>query len=341
MKNSSRWIWLNDSAGSSYNIAAKFRWEFHCDTQPGQAELCFSADTFCRIRVNGKWVADGPCRAYPSHCRYDSVNLDTVLRAGCKVAELLGEKEAEQRFCKHRDDLIAALDRQWDESRHAWPDSVRSDGAVSAESSVHTSMLAILFDAVSEKNFEYAGRNTVSPSPELIPVASPFASFYRYQALEKLDCAELILEAMRRDYAPMLELGATTAWETYPDSRLANGEFPTRSHCHAWSSAPLYFLMRLILGIRSIAPGGKRFVISPFPGELQWARGVRPSAAGCIHVEWKRNGNEFHINASAPEGVELTFETNRMLKECVVFFNGKYIPEDKKEFRNHENQFME
>ncbi len=258
---------------------------------------------------------------------YNSIFLAEALRAGYKAAEVLKERNAEQKFRKHRADLIEAFDRQWDETRHAWPDSIRGDGTVSPESSVHTSMLAILFDAVSEKNFEHAKRNTVSPSRELIPVASPFASFYLYQAMEKIDQVESILAAMRCDYAPMLELGATTVWESYPSARMVNGEFPTRSHCHAWSSAPLYFLPRLVLGIRSIAPGGKRFMISPHPGTLEWARGMRPSVAGNIQVEWKRNGNEFHIYASAPAEVELVFETNRMLKEYTVFFNGKCISE--------------
>ena len=254
---------------------------------------------------------------------HNSFFLAGALESAARTAEVLGEEADGERFRRFRERLIAALDRTWDSRRLAWPDSIGPDGTASEESSVHTSMLAVLFDAAPAERFASARANTVSPRSELIPVASPFASFYYYQTLEKLHLPGQILDRIRRDYLPMLELGSTTVWETYPAALDVGDDFPTRSHCHAWSAAPLYFLPRLVLGIHNAAPGGKRFVISPRPGSLEWARGARPLfSGGRVVVEWRRRGDELHISATAPEGVELKFEENDELKDFEIIFNG-------------------
>lgn len=256
---------------------------------------------------------------------YNSFFLVGALDAGIRLAARLGEAAAEKEFRTRRTALISALDRSWDTRLQAWPDSLDENGAPCAEASVHTSMLAILFDAVSPKRLPRVRENTVSPPPDLIKPASPFASFYYYQALEKLLLEEKVIENMRKDYLPMLEYGSTTVWETYPDGAYACGDFPTRSHCHAWSAAPLYFFPRLVLGIRNAAAGGTKFVISPHPGKLEWARGARPTIRGRIEVEWRRKGKTLDIKAFAPEGVELVFERNNALNGLEIRFNGNWI----------------
>jgi hypothetical protein len=71
---------------------------------------------------------------------------------------------------------------------------------------------------------------------------SPFALQFVFEALEKYDQHDAVIQQIRDGYGPMLKAGATTAWEMFPGSSFDNGEFPTRSHCHAWSAAPLLFL---------------------------------------------------------------------------------------------------
>lgn len=73
---------------------------------------------------------------------------------------------------------------------------------------------------------------------------------FRYDALIRLDkerYAEAILNDIDATYKPMLDAGATTFWETADgaDDWMMGG---TASLCHAWSSAPLLYYRKLVLG---------------------------------------------------------------------------------------------
>jgi hypothetical protein len=121
----------------------------------------------------------------------------------------------------------------------------------------------------------------------------------------------------------MVEYEASTCWEMYPSYNLyrANPNFLTRSHCHAWSAGPGYFLGADILGVRKAEPGWKRVVVAPQPTGLAWARGSVPLPdAGRIDVAWRvegsnggsagedSNGNgvpRLHVTVRAPEGLDV------------------------------------
>ncbi len=90
------------------------------------------------------------------------------------------------------------------------------------------------------------------------------------------------------DVTPYLAAGATTVWEVFPTSRDHPGGFPTRSHCHAWSSAPLRFLPRIVLGILQAEAGGAAYTISPWLGDLEWGRGAVCAERGLLEVSWRK-----------------------------------------------------
>jgi alpha-L-rhamnosidase len=134
-----------------------------------------------------------------------------------------------------------------------------------------------------------------------------------------------IIKAIYRDYQPMLDMDATTVWETFARGTTGSKGFPTRSHCHAWSSAPITFLNHIILGIVPEAPGGVKYRISPRLNGLDWAKGASASIKGPVEVEWKRAGDTVTVNAKAPAGVELRFERNDSLQGLKVVFNGEAV----------------
>ena len=253
---------------------------------------------------------------------YNSMFLVGAMNAAIELGESLGEPV--ELFRERRESLKNAINAMWDARKLAWPDSIHADGTVSEDASVHTSMLALLYEIASPEHVAAARANTVTPRPELIKVGSPFASLYLYETLEKIGMADEILKAIRRDYLPMLELGSSTVWETYPNA-LNTGEFPTRSHCHGWSAAPLYFLPRLLLGILPAAPGATKFQISPRVTGLDFASGARPTVHGRIEVSWKKQGEKLFISAVAPEGVELEYLHNDTHTDFEVFFNGEAV----------------
>ncbi len=246
---------------------------------------------------------------------YNSMFLAGALNAAINLAPVIGETCEELVFS--RAELVKAINRVWDNRKLAWPDRIDENGKGSSDIAVHTSMLSILYDCCAPEHFAMARANTISPRNDLIKISSPFASLYLYETFDKLELYKDILEAVYRDYLPMVDLDASTVWETYAGAFEANGAFdfangfPTRSHCHGWSAAPVYFLPKIVLGISPVGAGGKKFKISPFFGNLEFASGVRPTVRGRIEVAWRKTDvHHVVIKVKAPAEIELEYAYN-------------------------------
>lgn len=258
---------------------------------------------------------------------HNSLFLIGALDAAVRLGETRGDvPEVVAHWREFRAALADSVNRVWDARRLAWPDSIDENGRSSEDVSVHTSMLAEIFDAAAPEHQAEVRANVLSPRSELIPVASPFASLYNYEALEKLGVAGEILDAIRRDYRSMLQAGASTVWETYARAFSHVGDFPTRSHCHGWSAAPLYYLPRLVLGIVPDGVGGRRFLISPRVTGIDFAAGSRPTVHGRIEVRWEKSGRSLAIHARVPNGVEVEFQANDTTSDMEVALNIVHTP---------------
>ncbi|MFN3422394.1 MAG: alpha-L-rhamnosidase C-terminal domain-containing protein, partial [Armatimonadota bacterium] len=151
---------------------------------------------------------------------------------------------------------------------------------------------------------------------------SPFALFFLLEAYAKDGEFQCILDIIRREWGAMIDYGATTAWETLTPRR--------RSHCHAWSAAPSYFLSTYVLGVRpkGVIRNTERgspvleYFIAPKPCDLKWAKGRFPTPSGTqdegrgmrgeknfaepreIEVRWERDENRFNLWFALPENVK-------------------------------------
>jgi hypothetical protein len=123
----------------------------------------------------------------------------------------------------------------------------------------------------------------------------------------------------------MIEAGSTTVWESFADSNLSRPDYITRSHAHAWSSSPVYYLNKLVLGIRQTQAGGRRFEIGPWIEGLTWARGATAVPQGAVRVDWKIEGGRLSIRAEAPKGIQLEYRPNRTHAGLAVEFNGRSV----------------
>jgi len=216
--------------------------------------------------------------------------------------------------------LVEAVNRTWDEQKQAYPDSILEDGGASPSTSMHTSFLALLYGAAPAGRRAALLRNALTPPADMVRVGSPFAMLYLYEALAGAGQFSAILASIYENYLPMLASGATTVWEVFPTSRNHPGGFPTRSHCHAWSSAPLHFLPQVVLGIRQAEAGGAAFTISPWLGDLEWARGAVCTGRGLLEVSWRKENGRLQVSVKAPAGVELRFEPNESMGGLEVSF---------------------
>lgn len=256
---------------------------------------------------------------------HNSMFVVGAIEAALRCASELGDKKTVQWLRAYRKELIPAINALWDPKKQAYPDSVHEDGTISESISQHTSFLALLYDVVEARNRESALKNCLRPPKNMVRVGSPFAIMYLYEALEKYGHQDAVIESIYASYLPMLEDGATTVWESFPSGTTGQGGFPTRSHCHAWSSAPIHFLNRIVLGIVPVSAGGATFDISPRVKGHTWARGRTASVNGPVSVSWKREGKTLRVEASGPEGVRLRFKRNDTHAGITIVFNGRRL----------------
>ena len=241
---------------------------------------------------------------------HNSILLVAALRAAENCAEVLGESSVQQRFAAARVKLTSAINVTWDDARGSYPDAILEDGTPSPKVCQHNSALSLIADILPEEQVEVARRNLLHPPKDMVQIGSPFAAQFLFEAFELLNEPQAILDNIRANYTPMIEAGATTVWETYPNSTCSPEGFPTRSHCHGWSCGPLQFFNQIILGIRQTAAGGKAFEISPWLGDLKFASGAMATPEGPVSVDWKIVEGRLEVAIAAPDGVAIEWCPN-------------------------------
>ena len=87
MKNA-KWIWCALQDVHAYNQVVCFKHGFTVE-RPDGAQLRITADSHYRVSINGRWVNDGPGKAYPQHWTYDVYDVSELLVSGSNQIEVL------------------------------------------------------------------------------------------------------------------------------------------------------------------------------------------------------------------------------------------------------------
>ncbi|MDR6551709.1 family 78 glycoside hydrolase catalytic domain [Paenibacillus qinlingensis] len=251
---------------------------------------------------------------------HQNLMLVKALQETAAIAELAGMPLKGAVCIEMAVRLKTAINRHlWSEERGAYLDCIHRGGRRSSIFSMQTQVMALLV-GVAEGDRAALLSEYLTATPEgFVPIGSPFMSFFYYETLMKSGHVQWMLDDMRENFGFMLDNDATTCWEMYGHTTMnrANANDLTRSHCHAWSAAPGYFLGAYVLGVRPAAPGWTKVIIEPNIGDLSWAKGTVPlPQGGCIDVTWKAdNGQMVSLIVTAPEHAELDI---RVPESCAV-----------------------
>lgn len=252
------------------------------------------------------WAAmDTPCDGAVTH-----LNCFAVLALSETAAFLqeFGEPRAAQ--CRTLADSInAAINRLlWDENRRAYADCLQYRGGkrvLSGVFSQQTQTVAFMSGAAQGERKERCRALMEAPEEGFVRAGSPFFEFFYLEAMMRRGDDAAFIGDLTRSWGKMIDTGCDTFWEmwTYaaPDGRL------TRSHCHGWSAAPVYFLAEYVLGVTPVEAGYKKVRIRPHACGLEWCRGAVPTPYGDIHVRWEMVSGEMRLTCSVPEGVEIEY----------------------------------
>ncbi len=233
---------------------------------------------------------------------HNNIFFVQALNRAAILADELGLDSDCEKWNSFKSDIINNINLHlWSDEKKGYIDSIHNDGTPSEVVSQQTNTLALLYDIAPPERVTIIKEYPVNPSKDMITFGSPFAMSYLLEQLGKSGEHQHILNIIRDRWGFMLDAGATTFWETFPGFLK---HIPTRSHCHAWSAAPTYFLSRYQLGVAPLKPGFNKALIAPEPADLTWAKGAVPTKNGQIFVEWHKSETEFTLKIQLPEQVE-------------------------------------
>lgn len=242
---------------------------------------------------------------------HQNLFLVKALRQAVSLAAAAGaaDEAVAAGFTASADKLAQAInDRLWDDGRKAYLDCIHVDGRRSDTFSMQTQVVAYLCDVAQGERKAIINDYLVNPPAEFVQIGSPFMSFFYYEALVKSGRHAMMLDDIRRNYGVMVEHDATTCWEMYPNfsENRANSKQLTRSHCHAWSAAPGYFLGTSVLGINRLDAGWHTVEIAPQPSGLTWASGTVPlPQGGHIGASWRVADGRMKLRIEYPQDVQV------------------------------------
>ncbi|UVI32678.1 glycoside hydrolase family 78 protein [Paenibacillus spongiae] len=243
---------------------------------------------------------------------HQNMFLCKALLKAADLAKTAGVAEEAAEFTKAAQSLKEAINLHlWDDKRQAYLDCIHADGRRSDNFSMQTQVVASLCEVVEGERKERLDSYLLNPPAGFVQIGSPFMSFFYYEALVHSGHFEHMLTDIRKNYGFMIEHDATTCWEMYANfsENRANSDLLSRSHCHAWSAAPGYFLGTSVLGVTRTGEGWSHAAVKPQPCGLSWARGRVPlPQGGLIEVSWRVDGNAMKLDVSAPHDVELDIQ---------------------------------
>ncbi len=136
------------------------------------------------------------------------------------------------------------------------------------------------------------------------------------------------LNIVRLYWGRMLELGATSFWESFdyseaqgacpitevvpPGGKDIHGDFGAycykgfrKSLCHGWACGPIPFISRYVLGIQIEKPGCQAVRITPDLGDLKWVEGSFPTPYGNIKIFVENKNGKVLKDIKVPKEIKI------------------------------------
>lgn len=164
-----------------------------------------------------------------------------------------------------------------------------SDGSATDSFSMHTSLWAILADAVDSAAKDAFLQNLYRADISKTCFAM---NFFLFRALEKCKRFDLAFDFL--DGWKWMLANGCTSWCENPDS--------PRSECHGWSCAPLYDFATNILGVQVSLKD--EILICPTPRDLAFAKGTVPTRFGIVSISLENNEDSFFVQVAAPADIQ-------------------------------------
>jgi hypothetical protein len=234
-----------------------------------------------------------------------------ALSDAAEVCEACGRKGLSAEYRTRREALISAINANcFDEEKGMYAD-VPGKRLFSR----HTTIWAVLCGACEGD----AARNLIERTfaYDDISYTTFSMNYFTFRALEKTGLYEKYASDIFDGWKKMLDLHCTT-WCENPDS--------PRSECHGWSSAPMYEISAMVLGVYPVADGFAKVKIAPvILPEGFCASGRVPIPEGYIDVDVSRKGGKMSLCMHASR--EIALEIKLPGKESEFVYGSEHFEE--------------
>ncbi len=137
----------------------------------------------------------------------------------------------------------------------------------------------------------------------------------RFGMLEKLGQIDTLVKEMKALYLEQLRIGTGTLFEGVAE----------RSGCHGFNSYAGTLLSKHVLGLGTPMEQTKEIIISPHPGELNWASGSVATSDGPVLLRWTSDmySHELELTIHYPKNWKMVYEWPVELKGWKIRVNGE------------------
>ena len=197
----------------------------------------------------------------------EQVALCAAYEAAAKCAEALGFDGGayREKAASLRDNINKYF---WREERGAYVDCIDREDRVDVVTR-HANIWALLFGVADARKVEKIAECVIK-NKDVPAITTPYFEFFELDAMCKIGEFGFVSDMIRSYWGGMLDLGATTIWETYDPTIKENVEHYGmygakfgKSLCHAWGASPIYLFGRYALGVYPTGVGFETFAVEP------------------------------------------------------------------------------
>ena len=214
------------------------------------------------------------------------------------LAGLAGDASGATLFQGRAAQLTDAINASLRRPDGTYVDGVDGAGAQSAHASQEANALALAYGVVPASGMAAVGNYVARLGIDVGPIHGLELLRALAVAGEPAAMVRVLTDASVPGWAHIVARDGTFTWEVWQPSDLVGD-----SMSHGWGSSALVAIQESLLGVTPTEPGPDgevRVLVAPPGAGLGRAAGSVPTAAGRVHVAWRRSGSGVILELSVP-----------------------------------------
>lgn len=197
------------------------------------------------------------------------------------------------------------------------------DGDTSAHVSLHGNMFALAFGLVSKQHMPSVIKYIKSKKMACSVYGAQFLLDALFDAGESAYALELLTAIDQRSWYNMIKVGATISMEAWDKIYKPNLDVN-----HAWGAAPANIIVRKLMGVQPLSPGGDTLSIKPQLASLKFANLKTTLIKGEVFVNYHQQNNKEVYQLITPMGTTSIFDikSNGSIKSILIDGKKMYLP---------------